>query len=395
MNHISSDTQTAPVLTSTPDGHLSIVPMENMKEFGQKVNDYLVEWRRDRVLNSAIPNMDGYASPSYIVNTAVPRFTSGEGKAVINDSIRGNDIYILCDVNNYSLTYRMGPYQNTMSPDDHFQDLKRIIAAIGHGGRRVNVIMPYLYEARQQTRKGRESLDCANALQELVNMGVANIITFDAHDPRVENSIPLNGFLNFMPTYQFIKNILRNVPDMQVNANNLMAISPDEGGMRRAIYLANVLGIDMGMFYKRRDYSAPGNPIVEYEFLGSSVEGKDMIVLDDLISSGDTMLQIARLLKERKARRIFFCATFGIFTGGLEKFDKAYEEGLFDKILTTNLIYQKPELFDKPYYISCEMSKFVALIIDTLNHDGSVRNLLNPIDRIHAVVDKYKNHEPI
>lgn len=395
MTHNTTDTQIAPVLASTPDGHLSIIPMENMKEFGQKVNDYLVEWRRDRVLDGTIPNTDGYSSTSYIVPTSVPRFSSGEGKAVIKRSVRANDVYILCDVMNYSLTYRMGSYQNIMSPDDHFQDMKRIISAIAHGGRRVNVIMPYLYEARQQTRNGRESLDCANALQELVNMGVANIITFDAHDPRIENSIPLDGFQNFMPTYQFIKNLLRAVPDLEIDADHLMAVSPDEGGMRRSIYLANVLGIDMGMFYKRRDYSAPDNPIVEYEFLGSSVEGKDMIILDDMISSGDTMIKIASLLKEKKARRIFLCATFGIFTGGLDKFDKAYESGLFDKMLTTNLIYQKPELFEKPYYVNCEMSKFVALIIDTLNHDGSLRKLLNPEDRIHHVVEKFRNHEKI
>ena len=285
-----------------------------------------------------------------------------------------------------------------MSPDDHFQDLKRIIAAIGGKARRINVIMPFLYESRQHKRSGRESLDCAIGLQELVNMGVENIITFDAHDPRVQNAIPLHGFETIQAAYQFIKNILRNAPDIKIDSDHLMVISPDEGGMSRAIYIANNLGIDMGMFYKRRDYSTiidGRNPIVEHEFLGSSVEGKDMIIIDDMISSGDSMIEVAKLLKERKARNIYMCATFGLFTGGLERFDRAYEEGLFTKLLTTNLVYQTPELLKRPYYVSCDLSKYIALIIDTLNHDASISKLLDPAERIQKVLTKFRNHEKI
>ena len=285
-----------------------------------------------------------------------------------------------------------------MSPDDHFQDLKRVIAAAGGKARRINVIMPYLYEGRQHKRNSRESLDCANALQELVDMGVENIITFDAHDPRIQNAIPLHGFESVQPTYQFIKNILRHEPDLKIDKDHLMVISPDEGGMSRAIYMANVLGVDMGMLYKRRDYSTiidGRNPIVAHEFLGADVEGKTMIIVDDMISSGDSMLDVARILKDRKAGKIFMCSTFGLFTNGLEKFDKAYEDGLFDCLVTTNLIYQSPELLKREYYINCDMSKFLALIIDTLNHDLSISELLNPIDRINKVLTKHRNHEKI
>ena len=279
-----------------------------------------------------------------------------------------------------------------MSPDDHFQNLKRIIAAVGGKGRRINVIMPFLYESRQHKRGSRESLDCALALQELVRMGVDNIITFDAHDPRVQNAIPLNGFETIRPTYQFIKGLLRTFKDLQIDSEHMMAISPDEGATGRAIYLANVLNLDMGMFYKRRDFSRVvdgRNPIVAHEFLGSSVEGKDVIILDDMISSGDTVLKISSLLKERGAGRIYICSTFGLFTNGLEKFDEAHKAGVFDKLLTTNLIYQSPELLAKDYYISCDMSKYIALIIDTLNHDQSVSYLLNPVDRINRCVSNY------
>ena len=285
-----------------------------------------------------------------------------------------------------------------MSPDDHYQNLKRVIAAIGGKARRLNVIMPFLYESRQHKRSSRESLDCALALQELVRMGVDNIITFDAHDPRVQNAIPLNGFETVRPTYQFIKGLLRNFKDLQIDCDHMMAISPDEGATERAIYLANMLNLDMGMFYKRRDYTKivnGRNPIVAHEFLGSSVEGKDVIILDDMISSGDSILDVARQLKQRKARRIFAAATFGLFTNGLEKFDKAYEDGLIDAILTTNLIYQTPELLERPYYISCEMSKYIALMIDTLNHDGSISSILNPNERIQNVLEKYKRGEEI
>ena len=285
-----------------------------------------------------------------------------------------------------------------MSPDDHYQNLKRIIASIAGKARRINVIMPFLYESRQHRRTGRESLDCAIALQELVNMGVENIITFDAHDPRIQNAIPLHGFETVQPAYQFIKNLLKNESDLQLDKDHLMIISPDEGGMSRAIYLANNIGVDMGMFYKRRDYSTivdGRNPIVAHEFLGADVKGKDMIIIDDMISSGDSMLEVAQLLKARGAGKIFMCSTFGLFTNGLDKFDKAYENGVFDRILTTNLIYQTPELLQKPYYINCDMSKYIALIIDTLNHDDSISKLLNPVERIQKVLTKYRNHEKI
>ena len=281
---------------------------------------------------------------------------------------------------------------------DHYQDLKRIIAAIAGKARRINVIMPFLYESRQHKRSGRESLDCALALQELVNMGVENIITFDAHDPRVQNAIPLHGFETVQPAYQFIKNILRNAPDMQIDKDHLMVISPDEGGMGRAVYMANNLGVDMGMFYKRRDYSTiidGRNPIVAHEFLGADVAGKDMIIIDDMISSGDSMLEVAALLKERNARNLYLCSSFGLFTNGLEKFDGGYEQGLFTKVLTTNLIYQTPELLEKPWYVNCDLSKYIALIIDTLNHDSSISRLLNPVERIQKVLTKFRNHEKI
>ena len=285
-----------------------------------------------------------------------------------------------------------------MSPDDHFQNLKRVIAAVGGKARRYNVIMPFLYESRQHKRSSRESLDCALALQELVSMGVDNIITFDAHDPRVQNAIPLSGFETVRPTYQFIKGLLRTVPDLIIDSDHMMAISPDEGGTSRAVYLANVLGLDMGMFYKRRDYTQivdGRNPIVAHEFLGSSVEGKDVIIIDDMISSGDSIIDVATELKRRKAKRIFAAATFGLFTNGLDKFDKAYEEGIIHGILTTNLIYQTPELLSRPYYINCDLSKYIALLIDTLNHDGSISSILSPNERIQHVVQKYKNGEPV
>ena len=290
----------------------------------------------------------------------------------------------------------MNGLKNHMSPDDHYQDLKRIIAAVGGKARRITVIMPFLYESRQHKRTSRESLDCALALQELVSMGVDNIITFDAHDPRVQNAIPLHGFETVQPAYQFIKGLLRNVKDLQLDSNHMMVISPDEGGMGRAIYVANVLGLDMGMFYKRRDYTRivnGRNPIVAHEFLGTSVEGKDMIIIDDMISSGESMLEVAAALKERKANKIFVFSTFGLFTNGLDKFDKAYENGIIDKVLTTNLIYQTPELLQREWYINCDMSKYIAYIIDTLNHDSSISDLLNPNERIQNIVAKYKKGE--
>ena len=379
---------------SLPVGRLGIIPLKSCTTIGNKVNDYLVQWRRDRESDHKTSSaVEGYERSSYIIPCDIPRFGSGEAKGVIGESVRGDDIYLLVDVCNYSLTYKLGSYVNHMSPDDHFQDLKRAIAAIGGKARRINVIMPFLYESRQHKRSGRESLDCALGLKELVGMGVENIITFDAHDPRVQNAIPLHGFETISASYQFIKNILRHAePDMKIDSDHLMCISPDEGGMGRAIYIANNLGVDMGMFYKRRDYSTiidGRNPIVAHEFLGADVKGKDMIIIDDMISSGDSMLDVAKELKRRKARRIYCCSTYGLFTGGLQKFDEYYNNGIIDRLLTTNLVYQSPQLLNKPYYINVDMSKYIALIIDTLNHDGSLSELLNPVERIHKAIERY------
>mgnify|MGYP000732376740 CR=1 FL=1 len=379
-----------------PIGRLGLIPLNSSAALGKKVDDYLVSWRKGRGNEFAekyVAAYEGYERDSYIIQSQVPRFGSGEAKGIINESVRGDDIYILLDVCNYSLTYSLCGYTNHMSPDDHFQDLKRVIAAIGGKARRINVIMPFLYESRQHKRSGRESLDCALGLQELTAMGVENIITFDAHDPRVQNAIPLHGFETIQPAYQFIKNILRNAPDMKLDKDHLMVISPDEGGMGRAIYMANNLGVDMGMFYKRRDYSTiidGRNPIVAHEFLGADVKGKDMIIIDDMISSGESMIDVATELKKRKANRIFVVATFGLFTNGLERFDEAVADGTIYKVVTTNLTYQTPELLAKPYYINCDMSKYIAYIIDTLNHDSSISDLLNPYDRIQRLVAKYK-----
>ena len=373
-------------LESLPVGRLGIIAMDSFAQTGKKVDKYLVKWRKERqhADRSSIA-FDGYERDTYLIESAVPRFGSGEAKGIIRESVRGDDIYILVDVCNHSLTYKLAGYTNRMSPDDHFQDLKRIIAAIGGKARRINVIMPFLYESRQHKRSGRESLDCANALQELVRMGVENIITFDAHDARVQNAIPLHGFETVQPAYQFIKGLLRSEPDLPIDSDHLMVISPDEGGMGRAIYIANNLGVDMGMFYKRRDYSTiidGRNPIVAHEFLGADVEGKNMIIIDDMISSGDSMLEVAQLLKERKAAKIFMCSTFGLFTNGLEKFDKAYEKGIFDRLLT--------ELFARPYYINCDLSKYIAFIIDHLNHDVSISSLLDPVERIQKALRKHR-----
>lgn len=380
-------------LTTLPVGRLGLIPLESCKDLGQKVNNWLIQWRHDR----KHPEMDsfafeGYQRDSYTIDVQNPRFGSGEGKCVISESVRGDDIYILVDVCNYSLTYPIGKFTNLMSPDDHYQDLKRVIGAIGGKARRVNVIMPYLYEGRQSKRNGRESLDCAAALHELISMGVENIITFDAHDSRIQNATPLHGFETVQPSYQFIKALLNHEEGLHIDNEHFMIISPDEGSMSRAIYLANILGVDMGMYYKRLDYSKTINgrhPIAAYEFLGPKLSGKDVILVDDMISSGDTVLKISSLLKERGAGRIYICSTFGLFTDGLQKFDEAHKQGIFDKVLTTNLVYQTPELLQRPYYISCDMSKYIALIIDTLNHDMSVSHLLNPVDRIKRCVDNY------
>ena len=384
-------------LETIPVGSLGIIALKGCQELGEKVDQYLVDWRTERE-NEHKDSLafKGYQRSSYLLQAKVPRFGSGEAKGVILESVRGNDLYLLVDVANYSLTYSLCGHENHMSPDDHYQDLKRIIAAVGGKARRITVIMPFLYESRQHKRTTRESLDCALALQELTSMGVDNIITFDAHDPRVQNAIPLSGFETVSPTYQFIKGLLKHVKDLTIDSDHMMVISPDEGGMGRAIYMANVLGLDMGMFYKRRDYTQivdGRNPIVAHEFLGSSVEGKDVIVIDDMISSGESVLEVAAELKARKAKRVFICATFGLFTNGLSKFDIAYEDGLIAGVLTTNLIYQTPELLQRPYYINCDMSKYIAYIIDTLNHDASISDLLNPSDRIQAAIAKSKAHE--
>ncbi len=387
------------ILDNIPVGSLGIIALDGCTEMGNKVNDYIVKWRHeDGHAHKDDVVFHGYERDNYLIEANTPRFGSGEAKGIIKESVRGMDLYLMVDVCNYSLTYSLSGKTNHMSPDDHFQNLKRMIAAIGGKGRRINVIMPFLYESRQHKRSGRESLDCALALQELVRMGVDNIITFDAHDPRVQNAIPLSGFETVRPTYQFVKGLLRTYKDLQIDSDHMMVISPDEGATARAVYLANVLNLDMGMFYKRRDYTQivnGRNPIVAHEFLGSSVEGKDVIILDDMISSGDSILDVAKQLKQRKAKRIFAAATFGLFTNGLAKFDQAYEEGMIDGILTTNLIYQTPELLERPYYINCDMSKYIALMIDTLNHDGSISSILSPNERIQNIVRKYKNGEEV
>ena len=382
------------ILETMPDGALGLIPLNSCEELGAKVDQYLVGWREKREhahKNEAA--FKGYHRDSYIISTSVPRFGTGEAKGVIKESVRGYDLYLMVDVTNYSLTYSVSGHENHMSPDDHYADLKRIIAAVGGKARRITAIIPFLYESRQHKRTARESLDCALALQELTAMGVDNIITFDAHDPRVQNAIPLKGFETVQPAYQFIKGILKNCDDLKLDNDHLMIISPDEGGTNRAVYLANVLGVDMGMFYKRRDYSKivdGRNPIVAHEFLGTSVEGKDVIIIDDMISSGESMIDVATELKKRKANRIFVVSTFGLFTNGLERFDKAVAEGTIYKVVTTNLTYQTPELLSRPYYINCDMSKYIAYIIDTLNHDSSISDLLNPYDRIQKLVSKYK-----
>ena len=381
-------------LETIPYGSLGIIALESSKDLGKKVDDYIVEWRRARESKLSDIHDSDYKKDSYLLKASCPRFGSGEAKGVIKESVRGSDLYLLVDVCNHSLTYNMFGHTNHMSPDDHYQDLKRIIAAVGGKARRITVIMPFLYESRQHKRSSRESLDCALALQELTNMGVESIITFDAHDPRVQNSIPLKSFDTVQLTYQFIKALLKNVPDLKVDSDHMMIISPDEGGMNRAVYFANVLGVDMGMFYKRRDYTTivnGRNPIVAHEFLGSDVAGKDVVIVDDMISSGDSMIDVATELKRRNAGRIFVASTFGLFTDGLQKFDEAYEKGLIYRVMTTNSIYQEQELLDKEWYINVDISKYIALLIDTLNHDASISELLNPTERIQAILNKHKN----
>lgn len=384
-------------IETIPVGPLGLVPLASCEALSKKVDWYLANWRNQNAneqtdtTNTIV--FAGYQRDSYIVKSKINRFGSGEAKGAFEESIRGMDLYLMVDVCNYNMTYSLYGMTNHMSPDDHYQDLKRIIAAAAGKARRINVIMPFLYESRQHKRTKRESMDCALALQELVSMGVDNILTFDAHDPRVQNAIPLKSFESIQPTYQFTKALLKNYPDLDVDSKSMMIISPDEGAMGRAIYFANMLGLDVGMFYKRRDYTKVvngRNPILAHEFLGSNVEGKDLIIIDDMISSGESVQEVARELKSRKARRVFICATFGLFTNGLATFDEYYEKGLIDGILTTNVIYQSPELLSRPYYTSVDMSKYIALIIDNLNHDVSISEFMTPTERINKVLEKFR-----
>ena len=384
-------------LESIPHGKLGLITLKSSESLGHKVDEYLVKWRSTR--QQLHPNdiaFKGYQRDSYLIDHSLPRFGNGEAKGTIKESVRGDDLYIMLDITNHSLTYKMCGQINHMSPDDHYQDLKRIIAAASGKAKRINIIMPFLYESRQHRRSSRESLDCALALQELVDMGVENIITFDAHDPRVQNAIPLHGFESVTCAYQFVKALCHHVDDLVFDNDHMMIISPDEGGTDRAVYLANVLGINVGMFYKRRDYSRivdGRNPIIAHEFLGSSVEGKDVFIIDDMISSGESMIDVATELKKRKAKRIFVISTFGLFTNGFAKFDEAVEQGIIYRVLTTNLIYQSEEMLSRDYYISCDMSKYIAYIIDTLNHNTSLSELLNPYDKINSIVAKYSRGE--
>ncbi len=379
-----------------PVGPLKIVALSSAADMGKKVNDYLVKFRQninnERVKND--PAFHGYIEENYLVKAECPRFGSGESKGIFHESIHGKDLFILVDVCNHSITYKANGYENHMSPDDHYQDLKRIIAACSGKAKRINVIMPFLYEGRQHRRTGRESLDCAYMMTELEAMGINNFITFDAHDPRVQNATPLSGFDNFMPHYQFLKALLGSVDDLKVDKDHLIVISPDEGALDRAIYFASVLGVDTGMFYKRRDYSVivnGKNPIVAHEFLGDNVEGKDIIIIDDMISSGGSMIDTAKQLKEMGAKRVIICTTFGLFTDGFAKFDKSYELGHFDKVITTNLNYLPPEVYEKPYFVEADMSKFMAQIIDFMNHDLSLSHVLTSTEKIHEVLDEYNN----
>ena len=378
-----------------PVAPLKIVAMESCSELGQKVNDHIVSFRKNTINEvSESPLYVNYRSKNYLVDCCCPRFGSGEGKGILKETIRGTDLFIMTDVCNHSLTYTVNGHPNHMSPDDHFQDLKRIISAATGKAHRITVIMPFLYESRQHKRTARESLDCALALEELAAMGIANIITFDAHDPRVQNAIPLNGFDSFNPLYQFMKALFREVPDLTVDKDHLMVISPDEGAMHRAVYFSNMLGVDMGMFYKRRDYSRivnGKNPIVAHEFLGDDVKDKDVIIIDDMISSGESMLDVAKQLKERKAKRVIACTTFGLFTDGFEKFDEYYKNGYLSKVITTNLTYLPPEAKEKPYFITADLSKYLAIIIDSLNHDTPIGSVMTPTEKIHALLERRIN----
>ena len=380
-----------------PVAPLKVLAMESAETIGRRVNNYLVEFRKNmKNTRHDDPAFQGYIENSYLVDASSPRFGSGEGKGIIRESVRGKDLFIIVDVCNHSLTYSINGYTNHKSPDDNYQDLKRMIASAAGKAHRINVVMPFLYEGRQHKRTSRESLDCASMLTELANMGVNNFITFDAHDPRVQNATPLNGFDNFTPPYQFMRALLDTEDDLIIDQDHTIVISPDEGALDRAVYFGNVLGVNTGMFYKRRDYSTivnGKNPIVAHEFLGDSVDGKDVIIIDDMISSGESMLDTSRQLKEMNAKRVFICCTFGLFTNGLEAFDKAYENCWFDRVITTNLTYQPPELYTRPYYTEADMSKFLASIIDFMNHDISMSHVMTPTEKINEILARYNNRE--
>jgi len=376
-----------------PVAPLKLITLQSAADLGNKVNDYLVEYRSSihNVYNED-PAFQGYSEKNYQLDFSAPRFNSGEGKVVLNETVRGKDLFIIVDVCNHSLTYKMNGYENHMSPDNHYQELKRVIGAAAGKAHRINVIMPFLYEGRQHRRTGRESLDCAFAFEELSEMGVSNFITFDAHDPRIQNAAPLKGFDNFTAHYQFARVLLNAEKDLVMDKDHIIVISPDEGALDRAIYFSSVLGADTGMFYKRRDYSTivnGKNPIVAHEFLGNDIHGKDIIIIDDMISSGDSMIDTSRQLKKMGARRVFICTTFGLFTNGMDAFDKAYADGIFDRVITTNLCYRPPELLTKPYYLEADMSKFLASIIDFMNHDLSMENVLTPTEKIQKILTLY------
>lgn len=383
--------------TAMPVAPLKLLIPPCAESLAKSVNSYLVEFREG--LNNAYkhdPAFRDYIRDDYICKLSLPRFGSGESKCQINDSVRGSDVFIITDVTNHSITYKMNGFENHMSPDDHYQDLKRIIAAINGKAHRINVIMPFLYEGRQHKRNGRESLDCAFMFKELSEMGVTNFVTFDAHDPRIQNSAPFTGFDNFNPMYQFARTLLTSERDLIIDKDHTIVISPDEGALDRSIYFASVLGLDAGMFYKRRDYSKivnGKNPIVAHEFLGDNIEGKDCIIIDDMISSGGSMIDTASQLKAMKARKVYICTTFGLFTDGFDAFDKAYENGSFDKIITTNLNYINPDAFKKPYYLQADMGKFIASIVDFMNHDSSLSDISTPTEKIREILDRYNKRE--
>ncbi len=388
---------TAKLENAIPVAPLKLIVLESATKLGENINNHLVSFRKnDKNVAKNDPAFQGYVADNYILDSKCYRFGSGEGKALINESVRGTDLFILVDVCNHSITYKMNGFINHKSPDDHFQDLKRVISAVNGKAHRINILMPFLYEGRQHKRIGRESLDCAYAIEELANMGIDNIITIDAHDPKVQNASPLTGFDNFTPPYQFIRALLKTERDMIIDKDNMIVISPDEGALDRAVYFANVLGVNTGMFYKRRDYSRiidGKNPIVAHEFLGENIDGKDVIIIDDMISSGGSMIDTAKQLKEMNARKVYICCTFGLFTDGMKKFDEAYERGYFDKIVTTNLTYQIPELLERPYYVEADMSKFLATIIDFMNHDVSMSNVYEPTEKIRRILEVYNKRE--